>query len=270
MTLQSAYRVGLWKGIKRGWDCFIPFISFLVGNEDRVKFWSDLWCGDLPLKGVFLHLFSIVANREAVVTDYIMVRNGNLHWEVTFVRNLLDWKIEPLLFSLDLIYSVSPNDNGVDQMCWQRDSNKAFTVRSYYSCLNVPSPQQFPWKGIWKSKAPPRVAFFVWMVAWGKILTNDNLRKRRIILVDWCCLCKNAGESSDHLFLHCSMAKQLWDSILTLFGMHWVMPRTTQDLIACSSGALGKNRQAVIWRTIPHCIMWCIWRDKRCIHLSYN
>jgi hypothetical protein len=55
--------VGLWKGIRRGWDRFIPFIFFLVGNEDRVKFWFDLWCGDLPLKGVFLHLFSIVANR---------------------------------------------------------------------------------------------------------------------------------------------------------------------------------------------------------------
>jgi hypothetical protein len=33
-------------------------------------------------------------------------------------------------------------------------------------------------------------------------------------------------------------------------------------LIACWSGALGKNRQAVIWRTIPHCIMWCIWRER--------
>jgi hypothetical protein len=32
-------------------------------------------------------------------------------------------------------------------------------------------------KGIWGVKAPRRVAFFVWMAAWGKILTCDNLHQ---------------------------------------------------------------------------------------------
>jgi hypothetical protein len=144
------------------------------------------------------------------------------------VRNLQDWEIESLTSFLDRIYSASLNDSGVDQMCWQRDGKLGFTVKSYYSCLNATPPNQFPWKEIWKAKAPPRVAFFLWMAAWGKILTNDNLRKRRVVLVDWCCLCNKDGESLDHLFLHCSMAKQLWDSILTLFGLNWVMPRTVR------------------------------------------
>ena len=74
-------------------------------------------------------------------------------------------------------------------------------------------------------------------------------------------MCKAAGESSDHLFLHCSMAKQLWDTILLLFGAPWVMPRTVQDLITCSPGALGHRRHAEIWRVFPHCLMWCLWRE---------
>jgi hypothetical protein len=28
-----------------------------------------------------------------------------------------------------------------------------------------------------------------------KILTLDNLKKRNVIVVDWCCMCKNSGES---------------------------------------------------------------------------
>ena len=40
------------------------------------------------------------------------------------------------------------------------------------------------------------------------------------------------------------------------------MPRTVRDLLACWPGALGKNRQAVIWRTIPHCPLWCVWRER--------
>jgi hypothetical protein len=35
---QGAYGVGLWKGIRRGWDHFSSFVSFSVGNGERVKF----------------------------------------------------------------------------------------------------------------------------------------------------------------------------------------------------------------------------------------
>jgi hypothetical protein len=48
--------------------------------------------------------------------------------------------------------------------------------------------------------------FFAWSVALGKILTVDNLRKRHVIIVDRCCLCKRNGESMDHILLHCDMA----------------------------------------------------------------
>ena len=52
----------------------------------------------------------------------------------------------------------------------------------------------FPWKSIWKAGAPPRVAFFVLTAAHGKILIMDNLCKRHICIVDWCCMCKHSEE----------------------------------------------------------------------------
>ena len=30
-----------------------------------------------------------------------------------------------------------------------------------------------------------KINFFVWMAALGRVLTNDNLRKRRLIVIDW-------------------------------------------------------------------------------------
>ena len=35
----------------------------------------------------------------------------------------------------------------------------------------------------------------------GKILRVNNLRKRHLIVIDWCCLCNRSGEIVDHLFL---------------------------------------------------------------------
>jgi hypothetical protein len=36
--------------------------------------------------------------------------------------------------------------------------------------------------------------FFAWSAAIGKILTMDNLRKRHVILMDRCCMCKQNGK----------------------------------------------------------------------------
>jgi hypothetical protein len=74
-----------------------------------------------------------------------------------------------------------------------------------------------------------RVAFFVWSVELGKILTHDNLRKRNVIVIEWYCLCKKSGESIDHLLLYCEIARDLWSYILILFGVEWVMPRTVLE-----------------------------------------
>ena len=104
------------------------------------------------------------------------------------------------------------------------------------------------------------MAFFTWTAALGKILTADNLRRRGIPVVSWCCMCKADGETVDHLLLHCPYAKELWDMVFGLFGIQWVMPKRAIDLFHCWIGSVG--RTSVIWKAIPHCIMWCIWRER--------
>lgn len=84
--------------------------------------------------------------------------------------------------------------------------SQGFEVRGYYLSLSLTMSTSFPWKLVWRSKIPPRVAFFSWTVALGKILTFDNLRKRCIIIVDWCYMCRRSGESGDHLLLHYPIA----------------------------------------------------------------
>jgi hypothetical protein len=60
--------------------------------------------------------------------------------------------------------------------------------------------------------------FFVWTAALGKILTHDNLRRRLIVVLEWCCMCKH-GESIDHLLLHCDVARVIWSFFYSLFGV---------------------------------------------------
>ncbi|RVW95290.1 Pentatricopeptide repeat-containing protein, mitochondrial [Vitis vinifera] len=49
-----------------GWDEFMRFISFSLGDWRRVRFCHDIWCGELLLHVRFPELFSIVVDREGV------------------------------------------------------------------------------------------------------------------------------------------------------------------------------------------------------------
>jgi hypothetical protein len=84
----------------------------------------------------------------------------------------------------------------------------------------------------------------------GKILTLDNLKKKRVIVIDRCYMCKTNGESVDHLLLHCEVARALWNAIFSRFSLFWVMPLRVVDLFACWWTG-GRSRSAVVWKIVP-------------------
>ena len=113
-----------------------------------------------------------------------------------------------------------------------------------------------------KTKAPPRVAFFVWAAALGHILTTNNLRRRPVIVPDWCCMCKESGESISHLLLHCWTARENWSFIFSIFDIPWVMPCGVLELLSCWGNGCRSARIRRLWDMIPLCIFWCIWWER--------
>ena len=77
---------------------------------------------------------------------------------------------------------------------------------------------------LWKSKAPSKVKALIWLVANGKVNTNDMLQLRRpykSLSLHWCILCKGNGKSIDLLFLHCPLTLGLWHKFFSLARMDW-------------------------------------------------
>uniref|UniRef100_A0A2N9J2H5 Reverse transcriptase domain-containing protein n=1 Tax=Fagus sylvatica TaxID=28930 RepID=A0A2N9J2H5_FAGSY len=140
--IRGAYGCGLWKGIMAGWDNYFQHVEFGVGKGDRVRFWKDKWCGDIILMERFPLLFTCSTHRDGT--------------------------IDSMLTSLD--------PRGIRE--WNLRKDGVFDSRSYYVALNARPRGCFPWKSIWAMKAPPRVAFFIWIAAWGRILTYDNLMRK--------------------------------------------------------------------------------------------
>jgi hypothetical protein len=246
--VMRSYGVGVWKHIRRGWECFSKFIKFEVGDGYHISFWYDTWCGDQLLKVSYPELYRIARNKEAWVSDNMQILNEVVHWNVHFIREAQDWEVEVevVMDFYGKLYETWRHVGGLDRIIWSPSKRKLFEVSSFFGVLSISLDRyeagcSFPWKGIWKVKVPRRVSFFVWTASLGKILTLDNLRKRGLIVVEWCYMCKRSGESINHLLLHCEVARTLWSVIFSLFGVKWVMNERVLDLLACWKGQRGNK-----------------------------
>ncbi|GMQ01565.1 hypothetical protein CsSME_00048157 [Camellia sinensis var. sinensis] len=86
-SVTCTYGCGLWKGIWLGWVEFWKWIRFKVGEGSRVRFWKDLWCGELVLATRFPLIFNIALDQDALVASYLDgggVVVWNIQWWLGF------------------------------------------------------------------------------------------------------------------------------------------------------------------------------------------
>ncbi|XP_019198405.1 PREDICTED: uncharacterized protein LOC109192286 [Ipomoea nil] len=99
-----------------------------------------------------------------------------------------------------------------ESSCWDAD-NGIFTVRGCYKAI---STQYDPinkkkWSTMWKLNIPRKVKVFAWQACSGCLPTADHLRSRRVDCQYCCSMCQSEEETTSHLFINCSFAKECWD-----------------------------------------------------------
>ena len=50
--------------------------------------------------------------------------------------------------------------------------------------------------------------------------------------------------------------------VFCLFGIQWVMPHTVLKLFEAWQGKFARHCHIDVWRPVPHCLIWCIWRER--------
>lgn len=204
----------------------------------------------MELKRAFPDLFILATDKNCVVSSVGQMEDGRTVWNPMFRRHLQDWEVNSCLLFFDRIYSQQIGRCREDMVRWEGDRGNKFSVKSYYSLLSGKEDSGFPWKSVWKTRAPSRAAFFAWEACHEAILTGDNLRIRRMIYVDWCFMCKSSGESTNHLLLHCPVARVLWNWIFGLFNLSWVMPGTVKAMFL-SWSLFKRRRKNLFWEAAP-------------------
>ena len=176
------------------------------------------------LSHVFPTLFNLAAHKDARVADVwdSSVEAGG--WSPVFLRPFNDWEMEEVDRFLLFLHNKKIRSIQEDRLLLKESITDGFSVRQMYRKLMFSPPLDFPSRSIWNPIVPPKLGFFAWEASWGKVLTLDHLKRRGITLVNRCFLCEENEETIDHLLIHCSRAKMLWDLLLATTEANLVFP----------------------------------------------
>ena len=165
-----------WKAIAQVFQEFSPFVRLVVGNGERIRFWEDLWWGNQSLCSQFADLYRVISVKNLTVSN-VLGNSFPLAWNLNFRRNLTDSEIDLLQRLMSSLSSVRFSPSLADSRAWSLSSSGLFTVKSFFLALSkVSNPNLFlPAKFLWSSKVPSKVKALAWIVAHGKVNTNDKL-----------------------------------------------------------------------------------------------
>ena len=158
--VREGYGVGFWKEIRKEGPLMFKNDSFAEGDGKRVKFWKDIWCGNIPLCEAFPSLFPFAASQDAWVADCWDSMGDVGGWSPCFSRPFNDWEMEAVVSLLSILQGKQLFVGLEDRVLWNASKNGIFSVKSLYNTLDSSGAVPFPWKIIWSPCVPTKVGFF--------------------------------------------------------------------------------------------------------------
>uniref|UniRef100_A0A453RL58 Reverse transcriptase zinc-binding domain-containing protein n=1 Tax=Aegilops tauschii subsp. strangulata TaxID=200361 RepID=A0A453RL58_AEGTS len=121
----------------------------------------------------------------------------------------------------------------------------------------VPATAQFTWK----SKAPLRCRFFLWLAMKNRCWTADRLARRGLPHPDACPFCDQHEETLDHIELTCVFARTIRRTLCTTIGKPaWTPEGHETSVDWCADKP--KNMRVII--TL---VLWEMWKHRSAIVL---
>jgi hypothetical protein len=241
-----------WKGLMKVKSDFFSRGFFNVGDGSSVRFWEDVWLGDVPLSQQYPSLYNIAQHRDVLVSTVLAQNPLN----ITFRRGLNDHKYMEWLHLCQRLITINLTDEP-DKFIWKLTDSGMFTVKSMYlDYMN--GHTRFLRKYLWKLKIPLKIKNFMWFLNNKVLLTKDNLVKRRWTGSPKCCFC-NANETVNHLFLGCPFATIIWRMIY--FAYNIPPPTSITNMFGNWLYGVPKKDKNKI-RIGISAICWTIWNTR--------
>ena len=152
--------LGLWKGInaeaaKLKQDCV-----FELGEGKRIRFWEDVWCGEVTLCASFPTLYNIARTKGAKVANVWESSRETGAWNPRFSRAFNDWEMEQVQIFIGLTSNKLIIPRKKDRIVWKGNKNGQFSAKGYCNLMEGGPSRKAPTNIIWNPYVPTKVSFF--------------------------------------------------------------------------------------------------------------
>lgn len=149
--------------------------AITLGNYNDAKFWVDNWLPDgRSIATTAPALYSYVRDKGRSVREALQ----NSSWVRDIRGGVSSQALAQFLEVWDAAQSTVLSPGIRDSPRWRLTENGDFSVSTAYMMFFMASTRFACAKPIWKSKAPPRCKFFMWLAVHRRCLTADNVQHR--------------------------------------------------------------------------------------------
>lgn len=243
----------LWTNLLQCWPDATLHIKWCVGNAQGLRFWTDFWLGDLgPLR--HLSLCDIPSDQlHQPLTDFW---DGS-SWRWDALHHMLPPNIIVQLRSVMVDSSAANKPSPL----WNLTASGDFTTKSAYVASQELSWQPVDpiWEKVWLLPVAERIKTCTWLLVKGRLLTNQERKRRGLTSDDSCSLCHGGTESLNHVLRDCPLARGVWKRVLPL-DMHTDFFRI--NLTDWLRFILKQSHLHVSWKTGILITIWKLWQTR--------
>ena len=258
----------IWHSVIYAKDIISDGLRKRLGNGENTSVSSDPW---LPEEANPFITTAIPTKMKDIHVTSLMVP-GKLQWDEDTIKDIFNFRDANTILNIPLSIR-RPEDNWF----WLWDKRGVFTVNSAYyklSSMAFPSGKVWPsfsWNSIWNLKVPQKIKILMWRVCSCVFPTLDNLRTKKIAVVNVFPVCNGGEESAMHLLVACSFAKSCWrlSSLLLairhfdtfqdwLFEAFSLWDAQSRALASIIIWKLWTHRNDLVWRnkgSLPHILI---------------
>ena len=143
-----------------------------------------------------------------------------------------------------ILYNKKVLNTLEDKIFFREAKGGLFLVSFVYQHLTDIEAHHFPSKLVWNSWVPTKVGFFAWEASSGRIFTLNQHKRRGRALANRCFPCEEEEETIEHLLLHYTMTKVLWNLFLAIVWVQWVFPLTVRGTLLSWHGSFVGKKNA--------------------------
>jgi hypothetical protein len=243
-----------WKKLLKLINVAKQFLSFKVGDGNKIFLWYDTWHPEGCLFDKFEYRVIYDAGRNIGPRVSSIIRDGEWFWPSARSDHLV--LIQSRLHEIPI--------GGVDLPIWKSSSGKYSSAQTW-ELLRNKLPEVSWHQFVWFSWAIPKHAFFLWLVFRNALVTKERMCYWGYSGSTLCLFCFACQESREHLFFSCNFSRRIcrrvmkdclirdppieWDSLV-----NW-----------CNSHLRGRSLIAIICKLCFGASVYHLWRHRNAL-----